>query len=572
MSAVRRYDVLDTPPDGAFERITALAARLFDVPISIVSIVDTDRIWFKSHHGLEATEIDRTEGLCASAILHEQPWVLTNALTDPRSLANPLVAGDFGLRFYAGVPLTTHDGFNLGTLCVIDKLPREMTEDELATLSDLAALVMDELELRLSARRTIALETELRRAAEDKANTMRANKQRTAKLERVQRALLEHIPEGVVMSGPDESGPDERVLAHNQAAEVLFGLEPGQLLDPGQMAPLRKRLLDADGNPWGDRPTPPILTLRTGVPQKNQILGVALTHGAPRWLSLSTAAHKNRKGEVDYVVTSMADVTTRHAATLERSRERMDSREQISSILASGAVKMVFQPIVALDHDTYRIVGAEALARFPGPSTKTPDMWFAEATAAGLGAELEVAAVRAALSELHRLPPELYVSVNISPASVTSPELRALLTGMPTGRKVVLELTEHSLVTNYEELDEALAGLRKAGVLVAVDDAGAGFSSLQHILNLRPDVIKLDKGLTHGIDSDPARRALASSMLRFGSEISADIVAEGIETEAELITLRALGIRYGQGYLLGQQSALPLSPLGSSPTLRRLVH
>jgi phosphoserine phosphatase RsbU/P len=172
VAAVRRYDILDTPPDGAFERITALAARLFHVPISIVSIVDTDRIWFKSHHGLDATQIDREPGLCASAILGSEPWLVTDARVDPRTFANPLVAGEFGLRFYAGVPLTTHDGYNLGTLCVIDQQSRHVTDDELDTLWDLASLVMDELELRLSARRTVRLEAELRRRAEDVARTL----------------------------------------------------------------------------------------------------------------------------------------------------------------------------------------------------------------------------------------------------------------------------------------------------------------------------------------------------------------------------------------------------------------
>lgn len=155
MAAVRRYDILDTPPDGAFDRITRMASRLFNVPIAIVSIVDQDRIWFKSHHGLDATEIPRSPGLCASAILDNRPWVLSDAKYDPRSLANPLVAGEFGLRFYAGVPLRTYDGFNLGTLCVIDKEPREVDEIELAHLEDLAAVVMDEIELRRSARTAV---------------------------------------------------------------------------------------------------------------------------------------------------------------------------------------------------------------------------------------------------------------------------------------------------------------------------------------------------------------------------------------------------------------------------------
>jgi GAF domain-containing protein len=164
LAAVRRYDVLDTPPDGSFDRITALAARLFSVPISIVSIVDTDRIWFRSHYGLENDEIGRDAGLCASAICQLEPWLVTDASVDPRTIDNPLVAGELGLRFYLGVPLTTSDGFNLGTLNVIDVEPREVSEDEVRTLQDLAAIVVDELELRLAARRT--LDDRRRRAVE----------------------------------------------------------------------------------------------------------------------------------------------------------------------------------------------------------------------------------------------------------------------------------------------------------------------------------------------------------------------------------------------------------------------
>ncbi len=175
MAAVRRYDVLDTPPDGAFDRVTKLAARHFDVPVSIVSIVDTDRIWFKSHHGLEAAEIGRDPGLCASAILGAEPWVVENAAVDPRAMANPLVAGEMGLRFYAGAPLTTHDGFRLGTLCVIDHQPREFSEDDATVLADLADVVMDELELRLASRAIVEQHLVLREQAEHMAGQLQAS-------------------------------------------------------------------------------------------------------------------------------------------------------------------------------------------------------------------------------------------------------------------------------------------------------------------------------------------------------------------------------------------------------------
>ena len=140
-----------------------------------MSVVDTDRIWFKSHHGLEATEIGRDPGLCASAITGMEPWIINDAVADPRTLANPLVAGDFGLRFYAGAPLTTHDGYNLGTLCVIDHEPREVSDAEKALLSELAGVVMDELELRRSARLAVDAAEQRLRELEHLAQALQAS-------------------------------------------------------------------------------------------------------------------------------------------------------------------------------------------------------------------------------------------------------------------------------------------------------------------------------------------------------------------------------------------------------------
>ena len=150
LEAVRRYGVLDTPSENAFDRITALAARVLNTPIAVVSIVDADRIWFKSHYGIELDQIERENGLCASAVYNGKPWIIEDARVDPRSISNSLVAGEFGLQFYAGVPLTSHDGYNLGTLCVLDFEPRTISEEEVMTLIDLGAMVMSELELRLA--------------------------------------------------------------------------------------------------------------------------------------------------------------------------------------------------------------------------------------------------------------------------------------------------------------------------------------------------------------------------------------------------------------------------------------
>lgn len=167
LTAVRRYDVLDSPPDGAFDRVAALAARFFDVPMATVTIVDTDRIWFKTAHGLNGvSETGRDLGLCASAILQDEPYLLPDILKDDQAAGNPLVTGGLGLRFYAAAPIITADGYRLGTVNVLDTRPRPVTPRETDTLRDLAAIVTDELELRLASMRTIQLERELRASQE----------------------------------------------------------------------------------------------------------------------------------------------------------------------------------------------------------------------------------------------------------------------------------------------------------------------------------------------------------------------------------------------------------------------
>lgn len=156
INALKRYDILDTPAEGNFDRITSLASRMFNMPIAIVSLVDEDRIWFKSSHGLgDIQQIDRAPGLCASAILSDDIYIIEDAKNDPRCLTNPLVCGAFGLQFYAAAPLKTHDGYNLGTLCIIDKKIRYIHSEQQALLGQLADIVMHEMELRLTARRQI---------------------------------------------------------------------------------------------------------------------------------------------------------------------------------------------------------------------------------------------------------------------------------------------------------------------------------------------------------------------------------------------------------------------------------
>jgi GAF domain-containing protein len=173
LDAVRRWRVLDVPPD-CFQQVAAVAARVFGVPYAVVSVVDTERVWFKARHGLDADSVARGPGLCGAVVETGRPLVLPDARLDPASLANPLVAGGLRLRFYAGAPLRTSDGYDLGALAVFDTLTRDVAAGEEATLVDLAGLVVRELEVRLSARVEVSAEQEEADLARVKADNLDA--------------------------------------------------------------------------------------------------------------------------------------------------------------------------------------------------------------------------------------------------------------------------------------------------------------------------------------------------------------------------------------------------------------
>ncbi len=236
-------------------------------------------------------------------------------------------------------------------------------------------------------------------------------------------------------------------------------------------------------------------------------------------------------------------------------RRRAQASAHFVDLLSRADLRVVFQPIIATD--TGRLVGAEALSRFeafnPADLPDPPDAVFAQAAAVGLGVELELLAVRIALLAAEALPGDLYVSVNVSPAAVLSPKLTdALLASRVPLQRVVLEITEHVSVTDYDVLTSRIDELRAFGVRLAVDDAGAGFASFRHILRLAPEYIKLDRTLIENIADDPARRALAAAVVLFAFEMGSAVVAEGVETLAELRMTQTLGIDAVQGYLLGR--------------------
>jgi EAL domain-containing protein (putative c-di-GMP-specific phosphodiesterase class I) len=228
------------------------------------------------------------------------------------------------------------------------------------------------------------------------------------------------------------------------------------------------------------------------------------------------------------------------------------SRSAEPSLNDRDDVDVEFQP--AFDLLDCRIVSLEALARFWTEPMRPPSAWFAEAIEVGLGVELELAAIRHALERLEEIPADIALAINVSPATALEPQFCELL--QDVAERIVIEITEHAQVDDYDALRSALAPLRERGAKLAIDDVGAGFANLRHILRLAPDLVKLDLSLTQEISRDPAREALASSLVGFAEGVGASIVAEGISSDEDLALLRSLGVDYGQGYYLARPSAL----------------
>ncbi len=230
-------------------------------------------------------------------------------------------------------------------------------------------------------------------------------------------------------------------------------------------------------------------------------------------------------------------------------------RSEIERILSERAIEPVFQPVASLT--TGRLIGYEALARFPDAPERPPSTWFAQANACGLGPELEAAAIRAALEPIGR-PPDTHLAVNVSPSALSGDAVKGVLPQDLSD--LIIELTEHEVYVGDSLLANSLANLRERGARIAIDDAGAGYAGLKQVMWVRPDIVKLDIELTRAIHSDPVRMALVESLVRFARRVGAMVCAEGIESHEDIEVLANLDVPCGQGYAIGRP-APPWSPV-----------
>lgn len=280
--------------------------------------------------------------------------------------------------------------------------------------------------------------------------------------------------------------------------------------------------------------------------------------GAELLKAIHDAASGHGVASADVSSDLIDELATRVRRQQVADRRQQERRDLILGVLESpSSLAIAHQPFIELASGD--VVGWEALARFDGPPHRAPSHWFEDAWDAGLGTELELLAIEQALKTIPSIAPDQFLALNVSPTVAADGRLATVL-GEGSLDRLILEVTEHAPVEDYAVLSKALRPLRQRGLRLAVDDAGVGYAGLRHILRLSPRLIKLDAELTRGIEVDRPRIALAAAMIAFASEIDAEIVAEGIETEGELRALQALGVQWGQGYYLGRPTLV--SPQG----------
>ncbi len=379
-------------------------------------------------------------------------------------------------------------------------------------------------------------------------------------IERILRTIRQHLHVDVAyLSRLDENEQVVQVAAGDAAA---FGLESGTSL------PIREtycaRMLRGDipsvvPDTVADEVTRSMeLTERSGI---GSYVGVPVRrsdgslHG-----TLCCASREPDAGLTQRDAQFLRAVASLIADQIDRARslteERDHLREQVARFVDGDGFEVHLQPVV--DLASGRVVGAEALGRFEDGAP--PFTWFANAARLGVGVDLERTAMRVALEHLHGLPDDVYLSVNASPGTVLAGAVHDLLDD-PSMSQIVVEITEHAAIEDYGEVTRALEPLLDRGVRLAIDDAGAGFASFRHVVQLSPDILKLDISLTREVAADPVQHSLAEMLALFADRIDASVVAEGIETADVLRELRRIDVGYGQGFLFERPAPPPLARL-----------
>jgi PAS domain S-box-containing protein len=413
--ALRSYSVLDTNPEPAFDDLARIAARIMDAPIALVSFVDEERQWFKARYGLDVAETSRDVSFCGHVVANETRVVVPDAHQDPRFADNPLVLGAPKVRFYAGIPLTTAEGFTLGSLCAIDHNPRQPSEEDLKLLELLAKQVVEQLEAR---RGRLELAKE-RREAHDAAARLAA--------------VLETMADGVVLQNTAGS-----IVGHNRAASEILGLreiEGRTSTDPGW------RAVHEDGRPFPGEEHPAMVTLNTGIPQRGVVMGLPIGGGETTWISINSMP-RLVGGKVAEVVSTFHDISA-----LKNLTERASQQERLATIgtLVAGIGHEINNPLAyVLGNLDFAL---DELREIAGPS---PSNRLRETITSLVESRVGAERIRKIVRGLRALAREDVALSSIDVASVVDCSLGMAVHETRHRAEVVVELEEEVYVLGDE--------------------------------------------------------------------------------------------------------------------------
>jgi diguanylate cyclase (GGDEF)-like protein len=568
LTALAAQHIMDSERDPLFDSLVELAADMFGVPIALVSLVDRNRQWFKAEHGLGARETGRDSAFCAHAILTPgEVMVVEDATADARFADNPLVTGDPGIRFYAGAPVLADTGEALGTLCVIDRVPRVMDPLARQRLQRLAVSVGAMIQLHRS---TVSL----RLAATRDALTGLGNRALLdMRLGEAVAGVAEGRPCALLMADLDGFKAINDRLGHPVGDMVLrevgyrlnqivrggdlaarfggdeFAVVMTGLADPAMAEKVGRRIMEQMAAPMviGGHNVMPRLSMGIAHCPLDALDSRGLMYAADQALY-----EAKRQGRGRIVVAGQRPEAGRPASSDGRAMEAA-----LRKALEQNALRLHWQPYI--DPKTHQVRGYEALLRWDHPlyGAVPPSLFLPLAEASGLVAGIDSWVLRAACNAAQDWPGRAQIAVNLSAhwfgqGSVVQMVRDALVLSGLDAARLELELTERTLISSRDVACKQMEALRAMGVHLALDDFGTGYSSLAYLRQFPFDKVKLDRAFVAALGEDTKADAVARAVIQLGHALGMVVCAEGVETADQLEFLRVEGCDYVQGFLLGR--------------------
>ncbi len=582
LEALYRLDILDSEPEEAFDAITRLASTLFDVPIATIHLLDDERQWVKAAtDSAHAGEAPVQETVCQYTVRDDEVLVIPDLTDDPRFRDAEFVTGEKALRFYAGAPLRTREGHNVGTLCLMDRRVRPPLDGKgLRLLCQLAEVVVDTMELRSAqdqARRTL-----LRAVEEDALTGLMSRRGILLHLQRLLGSEMETPPEiamikvrlgrlGQVLRGYGSAVSNqilqdmaERIQETCHSDELLARLDETTFLIarvfPSDVTSTDESTLEA----WADARAREVVAC---VDEPFTVDGDTFHLSATAGVVRSPRDGVDAYGLLDAADEASASAEHRAAgrgiiqwgASGEsgKHRHKLSLERRLRTAVDRGEFALAYQPIVDLQND-YSSVGAEALIRWPQDdgSMIGPDLFIPLAEELGLIHPMGLWVFETACEALRHWQEatgrDLWTSVNLSPLQLHDPRLAERLAGMATAagvnpRQIKLEITESALIERFDEVSGLLDALTEVGFPLALDDFGTGHSSLSRLINLPFSILKVDRVFVSDSPHGPGA-AVVASLVELARSLRLEALGEGIESEAHETFLRGNGYRFGQGY------------------------